>query len=89
MPNYLNSGGPSFLGPSYGPFVIEADPAAPEFAVRDIALPVGVTGDRSHFGHLFGKEVDGLNACVHCRIDVFMFYLKTGYLTFECCAFFV
>jgi hypothetical protein len=47
VPNYLNSGGPSFLGPSYGPFVIEADPAAPEFAVRDIALPVGVTGDRS------------------------------------------
>jgi hypothetical protein len=47
VPNYLNSGGPSFLGPSYGPFVIEADPAAPEFAVRDIALPVGVTSDRS------------------------------------------
>ena len=47
VPNYLNSGGPSFLGPSYGPFVIEADPAAPEFAVRDITLPVGVTDDRS------------------------------------------
>ena len=42
VPNFLNSGGPSFLGASYGPFVIEADPAAPEFAVRDITLPVSV-----------------------------------------------
>jgi hypothetical protein len=47
VPNFLNSGGPSFLGPSYGPFVIDADPAAPEFAVRDITLPSGVTLDQS------------------------------------------
>ena len=47
VPNFLNSGGPSFLGPSYAPFVIEADPAAPEFSVRDIVLPEGVNGDRS------------------------------------------
>lgn len=47
VPNFLNSGGPSFLGPSYAPFVIEADPAAPEFSVRDIVLPEGVTSDRS------------------------------------------
>jgi hypothetical protein len=43
VPNFLNSGGPSFLGASYGPFVIEADPAAPDFAVRDITLPVSVS----------------------------------------------
>jgi len=47
IPNFLNSGGPSFLGASYGPFVIDADPAAPEFAVRDIALPIGVDEVRS------------------------------------------
>jgi len=47
VPNFLNSGGPSFLGPSYGPFVIDADPAAPEFAVRDITLPATVTIDQS------------------------------------------
>ena len=47
VPNFLNSGGPSFLGASYGPFVIDADPAAPEFAVRDIVLPVGVDEVRS------------------------------------------
>lgn len=47
VPNFLNSGGPSFLGPSYGPFTIEADPAAPEFAVRDITLPTSVTNERN------------------------------------------
>ena len=47
VPNFLNSGGPSFLGPSYAPFVIEADPAAPEFSVRDVVLPEAVTSDRS------------------------------------------
>ena len=47
VPNFLNSGGPSFLGPSYGPFVIEADPAAPDFAVRDVSLPAGITDTRS------------------------------------------
>lgn len=47
VPNFLNSGGPSFLGPSYGPFTIEADPAAPDFAVRDIILPTSVTSQRS------------------------------------------
>jgi len=47
VPNFLNSGGPSFLGPSYAPFVIEADPASPEFSVRDIVLAEGVTSSRS------------------------------------------
>ncbi|RPI76615.1 MAG: DUF1501 domain-containing protein [Planctomycetaceae bacterium] len=47
VPNFLNSGGPAFLGASYAPFVIESDPASPEFAVRDIVLPEGVASDRS------------------------------------------
>jgi len=47
VPNFLNSGGPSFLGPSYGPFVIEADPAAPDFSVRDITLPTAISTNRN------------------------------------------
>jgi len=47
VPNLLNSGGPAFLGPTYSPFVIEADPASPELSVRDIVLPEGVSIDRS------------------------------------------
>ena len=47
VPCFLRSGGPAFLGPSYAPFVIEADPASPEFAVRDVVLPEGVGTDRA------------------------------------------
>jgi hypothetical protein len=47
VPNFLNSGGPAFLGASCAPFVIEADPAAPDFSVRDIVLPEHVGLDRS------------------------------------------
>ena len=47
LPNFLNSGGPAVLGATYSPFVIDADPAAPEFAVRDISLPTSVTDDRN------------------------------------------
>jgi hypothetical protein len=47
VPNFLDSGGPAFLGASYSPFVIESDPADPEFSVRDIALPEEVTAARS------------------------------------------
>ncbi len=47
VPNLLNSGGPAFLGPTYSPFVIENDPASPDFSVRDIVLPEGVSADRS------------------------------------------
>jgi hypothetical protein len=58
VPNFLNSGGPSFLGPSYGPFVIEADPAAPEFEVRDISLPATITSDRSERRQLALREIN-------------------------------
>jgi hypothetical protein len=46
VPCFLRSGGPAFLGASYAPFVIEADPAAPEFSVRDITLPESITSAR-------------------------------------------
>ena len=47
VPNFLNSGGPAFLGASCAPFVIESDPASPEFAVRDISLPAEIIDSRS------------------------------------------
>jgi hypothetical protein len=37
----------TFLGATYAPFVIESDPASPEFSVRDIVLPESVASDRS------------------------------------------
>ena len=58
VPNFLNSGGPSFLGPSYGPFVIDADPAAPEFSVRDISLPASVSTGQSQRRHAALRELN-------------------------------
>lgn len=58
LPNFLNSGGPSFLGPNYGPFVIDADPAAPEFSVRDISLPAKVTMSRGDLRRAAVKEIN-------------------------------
>ncbi len=57
-PNFQDSGGPSFLGPSYGPFVIDADPAAPEFSVRDITLPTSVTSERNQRRQAALREVN-------------------------------
>jgi hypothetical protein len=47
VPNFIDSGGPAFLGASYAPFVIESDPASPDFSVRDITLPAEITSDRN------------------------------------------
>ncbi len=58
VPNFLNSGGPSFLGPAHGPFTIEADPASPDFSVRDIALPTSVATDRGLLRRLALQEVN-------------------------------
>lgn len=40
------SGGPSFLGAKYAPFVVNDDPNSQSFRVRDVALPQGMTDDR-------------------------------------------
>lgn len=58
VPNFLNSGGPAFLGASYGPLVIDADPAAPDFAVRDITLPSGITTDRGQARQAALREIN-------------------------------
>jgi hypothetical protein len=53
LPNYFSipsmsrSGGPNFLGAKYAPFVVGGDPNSPDFRVRDVALPKGLTED--HF----------------------------------------
>ena len=58
VPNFLNSGGPAFLGASCSPFVIESDPASPEFSVRDISLPEEVATARSHRRQAALREIN-------------------------------
>ena len=60
VPCFLRSGGPAFLGPSYAPFVIEADPASPEFAVRDVVLPDGVGTGRAALRQDALREINRL-----------------------------
>jgi len=62
VPNFLNSGGPAFFGASHAPFVIESDPASPEFSVRDIVLPEGVATDRSQRRQSALREINRLEA---------------------------
>src|ERR687893_517946 len=46
MPQMSRSGGPNFLGARYAPFVVADNPASPDFRVRDVALPAGLSDDR-------------------------------------------
>ena len=43
-----NSGGSSYLGSTAAPFVVESDPALPNFAVPDLAPPLAI--DAKRFG---------------------------------------
>jgi uncharacterized protein (DUF1501 family) len=46
LPNMHPSTGAAYLGPAAAPFVIDADPNAPDFAVPDVAPPPAVAADR-------------------------------------------
>jgi len=46
LPRMHNSGGSAYLGANAAPFVVEADPNAPNFAVPDLAPPLSVSTNR-------------------------------------------
>lgn len=46
IPEISRSGGPNFLGAQYAPFVVSDDPNNPNFRVRDVAIPNGLTDQR-------------------------------------------
>ncbi|MBA4062458.1 MAG: DUF1501 domain-containing protein [Isosphaera sp.] len=46
LPKLHPSGGPAFLGAGHAPFVIDADPSAPNFSVPDLVPPPAVAADR-------------------------------------------
>ncbi|HTK75481.1 MAG TPA: DUF1501 domain-containing protein [Gemmataceae bacterium] len=58
MPQMSRSGGPNFLGAKYAPFVVDDNPTAAEFRVRDVALPRGLTGERFSGRTELRKELD-------------------------------
>jgi hypothetical protein len=46
LPSMTRSGGPSFLGATYAPFVVSGDPNSSGFRVRDVAIPNGLAQGR-------------------------------------------
>lgn len=46
LPSFHNSAGPAYLGAACAPLSVEADPAAPDFAVPDLMPPLAVRADR-------------------------------------------
>ena len=46
LPRMHPSGGSAYLGPTYAPFVINADPNAPDFSVPDIVPPPALAASR-------------------------------------------
>ena len=46
LPKVHPSGGASYLGANHAPFVIDADPSAPNFSVPDLVPPPAIASDR-------------------------------------------
>ncbi len=49
MPNPMAAGGPGFYGSQFAPFVIESNPAQPDFEVKDLRQVEGVDTARQSF----------------------------------------
>ncbi len=60
MPSISRSGGPNFLGAQYAPFVVADDPNSSHFQIRDVAVPMGLTGERFTGRRDLRKLVDRL-----------------------------
>ncbi len=58
MPSMSRSGGPNFLGARYAPFVVDDNPNSPDFRVRDVALPRGLSEGRFDSRREIRSEVD-------------------------------
>jgi uncharacterized protein (DUF1501 family) len=60
IPQMSRSGGPNFLGAKYAPFVVDDNPNNPDFRVRDVALPRGLSEARFASRRELRAEVDRL-----------------------------
>lgn len=66
LPSYISvpeagpMAGAGYLGNSWGPFAVGADPAKPDFQVRDLDFYAGVTPERMERRQSFVKQLDQL-----------------------------
>jgi uncharacterized protein (DUF1501 family) len=69
LPKMHPSCGPAYLGAAAAPFVIEADPNAPDFAVPDIVPPPGLAVDRLAARRQLLTEVDRFQQAAEARAN--------------------
>ena len=69
LPKAHNSAGSSYLGSSVSPFVVEADPNAPNFAVPDLVPPLEVPANRLEARRSLIKTVDRFQQAAETRAN--------------------
>ena len=60
MPSVTRSGGPNFLGGNCAPFVIDGQPNAADFRVRDVVLPSEISAGRAASRRALRTSLDGM-----------------------------
>jgi uncharacterized protein (DUF1501 family) len=69
LPKLHPSGGPAYLGASHAPFVIDADPNAPNFTVPDLMPPAVVAADRLTDRRALLDTVDRFHRAAEARAN--------------------
>jgi hypothetical protein len=69
LPKLHPSGGPAYLGAAHSPFVIDADPAAPNFTVPDLVPPPAIAADRLDDRKKLLEEVDRFHRAAEARAN--------------------
>src|SRR5207248_7060208 len=69
LPKMHPSCGPAYLGAAAAPFVIEADPNAPDFSVPDIVPPVSLDASRLEARKQLLNDVDRFQRAAEARAN--------------------
>jgi uncharacterized protein (DUF1501 family) len=69
LPKFHPSGGPAYLGANHAPFVIDADPNAPNFSVPDLMPPAVVAADRLDDRRRLLDTVDRFHRAAEARAN--------------------
>ncbi len=69
LPKVHPSGGPAYLGASHAPFVIDADPSAPNFTVPDLVPPPAIASDRLDDRKKLLEQVDRFHKSAEAKAN--------------------
>jgi uncharacterized protein (DUF1501 family) len=69
LPAMHPSAGPAYLGPAVAPFVINADPNAPNFSVPDVVPPPALATDRLEARRRLLRQIDRYEQSVEARAN--------------------